>query len=71
MCYMKRDMEDDSSSYVTLTENGALSACNASKERNDDLIVTVGDKVHRSCRDPYINKKNIRSYNKKKSFTFC
>ena len=57
---------------MTLTEKGTLGVCNASKERNYDLVVTVSDKVHRSCRDPsYINKKNIRSHNKKKSSTFA
>ena len=61
----KEGIEDDSRSYVTLTEKSALSVCNAIKERNDDFIVTVGDKVYRSCRDPYINKKNIRSCNKR------
>ena len=52
--------------HVTLTEKGALGVCSASKERGDDLIVNTGDKVHRSCRDAYINKKNIISYSKKK-----
>ena len=64
-------MEDDSSSYVTLKKKGALGVCNASKEENDDLVVTVGNKVHRSCRDPYINKKNIKLYNRKKLSTFA
>ena len=55
----KKDINDDSSSYVTLTEKGALCVCNASEESKDDLVGTAGDKVHRSCTDPYINKKNI------------
>ena len=63
-----KDIEDDTKLYVSLTDKGALGVCNASKERSDDLLVKAGDKVHRACRDPYINKKNIQSYNKKKSF---
>ena len=55
--------------YVTLTEKGALGACNASKERGEDFIVNTGDNVHRSCQGAYINKKNIISYNKKKLST--
>ena len=63
----KKGIEDDTKLFVSLTDKGALGVCNASRERNDDLFVKAGDKVHRACRDPYINKKNIQSYDKKKS----
>ncbi len=65
----KEEIIDEIGSHVTLTEKGAIGVCNASKERHDDLVVTAGEKVHKSCRDSYINKKNIKSYNKKKEST--
>ena len=64
MC--KEEIRDESGSHVTLTEKGAIGVCSASKERHDELIVTAGEKVHKSCRDSYVNKKNIKSYNKKR-----
>ena len=39
------------------------------KKRGDDLIVNTGDKLYRSCRGAFINRKNIISYNEKKLFT--
>eukprot|EP00794_Sanderia_malayensis_P002071 gene2071-2348_t len=65
----KEEVGDESGSHVTLTAKGAIGVCNASKERHDELVVTAGEKVHKSCRDSYINKKNIKSYNKKKEST--
>ena len=61
----QEDIPNDEKLYATLTEKGALGVCNASKERGDDLIVNTGNKVPRSCRGAYINKKNIISYNKR------
>ena len=62
----KEEMRDESGSHIALTEKGAIGVCNANKERHDELVVTVGEKVHKSCGDSYINKKNIKSYNKKR-----
>ena len=64
MC--KEEIRDESGSHVALTEKGAIGVSSASKERHDELIVTPSEKVHKSCRDSYINKKNIKSYNKKR-----
>lgn len=58
---------DNHASYITLTEKGALGVCTASIARNSDLRVEAGTKVHRKCREIYINKKNIDSCNKKAS----
>ena len=62
----KEGIRDESGSHLTLTEKGAIGVCNASKERHDELVFTAGEKVHKSCRDSYINKKNIKLYNKKR-----
>ena len=42
----QKEIPNDEKLYVTLKEKGALSVCNASKERGDDLIVNTRDKVH-------------------------
>ena len=47
----KEDIRDKSGSHITQTEKGAISVCNPSKERHDELVVTAGEKVHKSCRD--------------------
>ena len=65
----QQEIPNDEKLYVTLTEKGALGVCNASRERGDNLIIKTADKVHRSCRGAYNNKKNIISYNKKKLST--
>ena len=53
----QQEIPNDEKLYVTLTEKGALGVCNASRERGDNLIIKTADKVHRSLRGAYINKK--------------
>ena len=53
----QQEIPNDEKLYVTLTEKGALGVCNASRERGDNLIIKTADKVQRSCRGVYINKK--------------
>ena len=46
---------------------GAKGINDASVKRKDNLVVEAGTKVHKSCRQQYINDKNIKSHVAKKS----
>jgi len=63
----KEEIEDSSDNWVAIQWKGAKGINEASVKRKDDLVVEAGTKVHKSCRQQYINDKNIKSHVAKKS----
>ena len=44
---------------VKLQEKGVQGVISAAFARQDDLIVAIGDVVHKNCREKYVHKKTI------------
>ena len=63
----KEEIEDSSDNWVAIQWKGAKGINDASVKRKDNLVVEAGTKVHKSCRQQYINDKNIKSHVAKKS----
>ena len=66
----KEEIEDSSDNWVAIQWKGAKGINEASVKRKDDLVVEADTKVHKSCRQEYINDKNIKSHVAKKSSGF-
>ena len=63
----KEDIQDSSDNWVAVQWKGAKGIDEASVKRKDNLVVATNTKVHKSCRQQYINDKNIKSHLAKKS----
>ena len=57
----KEEIEDSSSNWVAIRSKGAKGINESSVKRKDNLVVAAGDKVHITCRQRYINNKDIQS----------
>ena len=55
-----------SGDIVSIGEKGANSINKACVERGDDIHLTAGTGVHKSCRSSYTNKRIIYKHNKTK-----
>ena len=52
---MDDDNDDDDDDYVQLGKTGVNGINRASKERQSDLRVNLGDYAHKECRATYTN----------------
>ena len=63
-CPICKEIKYSSDDWVAIQGKGINEA---SLKRKDKLVVDDGTKVHKSCRQQYINDKNIKSHVVKKS----
>lgn len=59
ICGLFVNSDGDAHESVKLTQKGADGINRSSKDRNDDIQAGAGDFVHITCRQRYVNKKNI------------
>ena len=58
----KEEIENSCHNWVAVRSKGAKGINESSVKRKDNLVVAAGDKVHISCRQRYINEKDIQSH---------
>lgn len=56
-CPICKEIKDSSDDWVAIQWKGAKGINEASVKRKDDLVVEANTKVHKRCRQQYINDK--------------